>query len=130
MGKPPHVGVRARPSDPGLPACRDSLYVVKHGSRSVVRLDDEALRALGQLEATGLSRSDAIRKALVETASRLHDKHVLASEVAALESDEEDTLEMHGGRPHGKRLGDLAGHLTPEEQWGIDAAILTVLGLS
>ena len=28
------------------------------------------------------------------------------------------------------RLGDLAGHLTPEEQWGIDAALLTVLGLA
>lgn len=27
------------------------------------------------------------------------------------------------------RLGDLAGHLSSEEQWGIDAAILTVLGL-
>lgn len=29
-----------------------------------------------------------------------------------------------------RRLGDLAGHLTPEERWGIDAALLTVLGLS
>jgi mRNA interferase MazF len=28
------------------------------------------------------------------------------------------------------RLGDLAGHLTPEEQWGVDAALLTVLGLT
>ena len=28
------------------------------------------------------------------------------------------------------RLGDLAGHLTPEGQWGIDAALLTVLGLA
>ncbi len=28
------------------------------------------------------------------------------------------------------RLGDLAGRLTPEEEWGIDAALLTVLGLS
>ena len=28
------------------------------------------------------------------------------------------------------RLGDLAGHLTPEQQWGLDTAILTVLGLS
>lgn len=28
------------------------------------------------------------------------------------------------------RLGDLAGHLTPEEQWAVDAALLTVLGLS
>jgi mRNA interferase MazF len=27
-------------------------------------------------------------------------------------------------------LGDLAGHLTPEEQWGIDSALLTVLGLA
>jgi mRNA interferase MazF len=27
------------------------------------------------------------------------------------------------------RLGDIAGHLTSEEQWGVDAAILTVLGL-
>ncbi|HSL26956.1 MAG TPA: type II toxin-antitoxin system PemK/MazF family toxin [Acidimicrobiia bacterium] len=28
------------------------------------------------------------------------------------------------------RLGDLAGHLTKEEQWGVDAALLTVLGLT
>jgi mRNA interferase MazF len=28
-----------------------------------------------------------------------------------------------------QRLGDLAGHLSPEEQWGVDAALLTVLGL-
>jgi mRNA interferase MazF len=28
------------------------------------------------------------------------------------------------------RLGDLAGHLTAEEQWGVDAALLTVLGLN
>jgi mRNA interferase MazF len=28
------------------------------------------------------------------------------------------------------RLSDLAGHLTPEEQWGVDAALLTVLGFS
>lgn len=28
------------------------------------------------------------------------------------------------------RLGDVAGRLTSEEQWGVDAAILTVLGLN
>ncbi len=28
------------------------------------------------------------------------------------------------------RLGDLVGHVTPEEEWGIDAALLTVLGLT
>jgi mRNA interferase MazF len=27
------------------------------------------------------------------------------------------------------RLGNLAGRLTTEEQWGVDAALLTVLGL-
>ena len=27
------------------------------------------------------------------------------------------------------RLGDLIGRLSPEEQWGVDAALLTVLGL-
>ena len=59
-----------------------------------VRLDEHALQALGQLEATGMSRSDAIRKALVEAASRLQDMKTLASEVAALEADEDDRLEM------------------------------------
>ena len=59
-----------------------------------VRLDDEAMRALAQLEATGKSRSDAIRSALVEAASRLGDKRALADEVAALEADELDRAEM------------------------------------
>lgn len=27
------------------------------------------------------------------------------------------------------RLGELVGHLSPEQQWGIDEALLTVLGL-
>ena len=26
------------------------------------------------------------------------------------------------------RLGELASHLTPQEQWGVDTALLTVLG--
>lgn len=59
-----------------------------------VRLDDEAMRALAQLEATGQSRSEAIRAALVEAASRLSDKKSLAAEVAALEADEVDRAEM------------------------------------
>ena len=59
-----------------------------------VRLDDDALRALSELEATGMSRSEAIRAALVEAASRLHDKRALAAEVAALEADEGDRAEM------------------------------------
>jgi predicted transcriptional regulator len=73
---------------------RGSRYADGMAQAVSVRLDDEALRALGRLEATGLSRSEAIRKALVEAALRLQDMRALASEVAALEADEEDRLEM------------------------------------
>ena len=59
-----------------------------------VRLDDEARRALAQLETTGLSRSAAIRLALVAAAARLRDRRALATEVAALEADEADRAEM------------------------------------
>ena len=59
-----------------------------------VRLDDDALRALAQLESTGLSRSAAIRAALVAAAARLRDRQALAAEVAALEADDDDRTEM------------------------------------
>jgi Arc/MetJ-type ribon-helix-helix transcriptional regulator len=59
-----------------------------------VRLDLEALQALAQLEATGLSRSEAIRRALLDSAGRLRKRAALAAEVAALESDEDDRREM------------------------------------
>lgn len=59
-----------------------------------VRLDDEALRALGRLEATGLTRSEAVRVSLVETAARWKETQILAAEVAALEADEDDRAEM------------------------------------
>jgi Arc/MetJ-type ribon-helix-helix transcriptional regulator len=59
-----------------------------------VRLDDEALRALRQLEASGLSRSEAIRRAILDSATRLQQRKALAEEVAALEADETDRREM------------------------------------
>ena len=59
-----------------------------------VRLDDEALKALKSLEAAGMSRSDAIRAALLAAAGRLRQRQDLASEVAALEADEQDRREM------------------------------------
>ena len=59
-----------------------------------VRLDNEALGALSQLESTGLTRSEAIRAALVDAAARLRDKDALSEEVAALEADESDRAEM------------------------------------
>jgi predicted transcriptional regulator len=70
---------------------RDTLASVTAIS---VRLDDEALRALTQLEAAGLSRSDAIRRAIIDSAIRLQRGKALASEVAALEADEVDRREM------------------------------------
>ncbi|MEA3502742.1 MAG: ribbon-helix-helix protein, CopG family [Actinomycetota bacterium] len=59
-----------------------------------VRLDEKAIRALRMMEATGMTRSEAIRAALVEAAARLNDKQALAAEVAALEANAEDRAEM------------------------------------
>jgi hypothetical protein len=59
-----------------------------------VRLDPETLRALAQIESTGLSRSEAIRKAILDSAARLRRRAALAAEVAALEDDEDDRREM------------------------------------
>ena len=58
------------------------------------RLDTEAMQALAQLEATGISRSEAIRRAILDSASRLRRRAALAAEVAALEADEGDRREM------------------------------------
>jgi hypothetical protein len=59
-----------------------------------VRLDDEALKALAQLEAMGLNRSQAIRKAVMDAVERLRRREALAAEVKALEADEADRQEM------------------------------------
>lgn len=69
-----------------------------------VRLDDEALRALGVLEAAGMSRSEAIRTAIVAAAARLRDKQALVAEVSALEADDDDRAEMLA-------VADLMEHL-------------------
>lgn len=59
-----------------------------------VRLDDAAARALRSLEATGLSRSEAIRSALIDSARRSQRRSELAAEAAALEADDIDRQEM------------------------------------
>ena len=70
---------------------RDTVAVV---ARAIsVRLDDEALRALGRLEATGLSRSEAIRKAIIDTSDRLRRRDSIAAEHRAAEADEADQAE-------------------------------------
>jgi Arc/MetJ-type ribon-helix-helix transcriptional regulator len=58
-----------------------------------VRLDDEARRALAQLESTGLSRSEAVRQGLVVAAQRLRDRQHVLDEVAELMADEADRAE-------------------------------------
>ncbi len=59
-----------------------------------VRLDDQAQRALAQLEASGLSRSEAIRTALVRSAQQMRRREALRQEMAALEADQVDRREM------------------------------------
>ena len=59
-----------------------------------VRLDDDAEQALRMLEATGLSRSEAIRMSLLASAERMRRRHEVAREAAALESDDADRAEM------------------------------------
>ena len=58
-----------------------------------VRLDDDARRALAELEATGLSRSEAVRRGLVAAALRLRDRQRLIDEAAELAADEVDRAE-------------------------------------
>ncbi len=58
-----------------------------------VRLDEDAKRALAQLEAAGMTRSDAVRAGLVAAAERLRDRRLLAAEADALAEDPEDRAE-------------------------------------
>jgi predicted transcriptional regulator len=59
-----------------------------------VRLDDEVRRALHTLEASGLSRSEAIRRSILDAAASFRRKDALRAEVAALDADEQDKEEM------------------------------------
>jgi hypothetical protein len=58
-----------------------------------VRLDAEARQALAELEATGITRSEAVRRGLVAAAQRLRDRQRLMDEVAELAEDEQDRAE-------------------------------------
>ena len=58
-----------------------------------VRLDGDAQRALAELEARGLSRSEAVRAGLQAAAARLRDRKRLAEEVRALSEDGQDLAE-------------------------------------
>jgi predicted transcriptional regulator len=64
------------------------------GKAISVRLDDDAERALRAIEASGMTRSEAIRSSLLASAERLNRRHALVAEVAALEADDDDRAEM------------------------------------
>lgn len=72
----------------------NQYYALGMGAAISVRLDDEAEQALRTLEAAGLSRSEAIRDALVHSARRLRRSAELAAEVNALDADDGDRQEM------------------------------------
>lgn len=48
---------------------------------------------------------------------------------AEIEGDTTRILVEQIGAVDARRLGDLVGHLTLEELWGIDEALIAVLGL-
>lgn len=55
-----------------------------------MRLDEEAQRALGKLIESGMSQSQAIRYALVQTADRRTPRRSLSVEAMMLAANEED----------------------------------------
>lgn len=60
------------------------------GETISVRLDDDAERALAELEATGLSTSEAVRAGLRAAAARLRDRKQLVAEARTLSEDDQD----------------------------------------
>lgn len=71
---------------------RDTLVLMPRAIS--VRLDDETLVALRIVEATGLSRSEAIRASILGQAARLRERSAIAAEAADLHADEADRREM------------------------------------
>jgi antitoxin component of RelBE/YafQ-DinJ toxin-antitoxin module len=59
-----------------------------------VRIDEDVQRALATLEAAGLTRSEAVRKSILDAAHALQRREQLREEVAALEVDDADRAEV------------------------------------
>ena len=59
-----------------------------------VRLDSQADAALAALTGSGMTQSQAIRRALVEAADRLSDDRSLAAEAARLAASDADRKEI------------------------------------
>jgi hypothetical protein len=59
-----------------------------------IRLDAEAQRNLNLLEASGLSRSDAIRRGLQVAADQLRRSEMIYAEAQMVANDQQDRREM------------------------------------
>ena len=73
---------------------RISRYTIGVTKAISVRLDEDVQRALATLEASGVSRSDAIRQAILDAAEATRRHAALRAEVAELERDDADRAEM------------------------------------
>jgi len=103
-----------------------------------VRLDEETERALQTLEASGLSRSDAIRsslillprtKVVVAPTSRSAQPASFRPEVQVAGEPTRVLVEQIGAVDV-QRLGESMGPLAVEEMWSVEDALFTVLGLN
>lgn len=86
----------------------------QHGERYgvVVQADEMLPRSVVVVAPTSMSARPASFRPEVEVAGQ--STKVLVEQISAVDVG---------------RLGDLVGHLSSEEQWGVDDALQTVLGL-
>lgn len=86
----------------------------QHGRRFGVVVQSDALlpRSVVLIAPTSASAKAASFRPEIEVAGE--STRVLVEQVGAVDV---------------RRLGDLVGRLAPEEQWGVDTALMTVLGL-
>lgn len=78
----------------------------------VLQANELLPRSVVVVAPTSRSARAASFRPQIEVSSQ--DTRVLVEQIGAVDSS---------------RLGNLVGHVTPEEQWGIDDALLTILGL-
>ncbi len=83
---------------------RDTLKFVAEAIS--LRIDDQTRRALLRLQQTGLSQSEAVRKAVLDAAESLNEPTRLAAEIAALDADPKDRAEMKRLAEYMEMLGE------------------------
>ena len=83
---------------------RDTLNFVAEAIS--LRLDDRTSRALLRLQQTGMSQSEAVRKAVLDAAEALNEPTRLAAEIAALDADPKDRAEMKRLAEYMEMLGE------------------------